>query len=201
VLCYVSGMRFFHCIFAVGLLAACSSSNSGTGSTGTTGAGASGTTGAGGTTTSSATTATTSTGGAGGAASTTAGTGGATCYPDDAGGSTDTWTNYAQAFFKSYCVECHGATIPNPENPSQPASQNFNLLTDVTPLKSTIRCGVTPGADPATNTPAIVQCGCNPNSFPPPGQFPIYDSTMSNMKPDSADRLRIVAWIDNGCPE
>jgi hypothetical protein len=193
-------MRFFHCIFAVGLLAACSSSNSGTGSTGTMDATSSSTTGAGGTTTSTtaATTSTSSTGGAGGAASTTAstgttGAGGETCYPDDAGDSTDTWTNYAMAFFKTYCVECHGATIPNPENPSQPASQNFNLLTDVTPLKSTIRCGVSPvGVD---------QCGCNPNSFPPPGQFPIYDSTMSNMKPDSADRLRIVAWIDNGCPE
>ena len=64
-----------------------------------------------------------------------------------------------------------------------------------------MRCGVSPPADQAAGTPEVVQCGCNPNSFPPPGQFPIFDSTMSNTKPSAAERLRIVAWIDNGCPE
>ena len=118
----------------------------------------------------------------------------------------DTWNNFAKAFFATYCVECHSATVPDP---TVDPNQNFNIYSDVVGLDQTIRCGVSPGAasmtDPAGTGPGVTpndfQPGCPKTGFPPPGQFPIYNTTMSNPKPSSAERLRIVAWIDHGAPE
>jgi hypothetical protein len=106
----------------------------------------------------------------------------------DAGGLT--WNNGGKAFFAKYCVECHSATDPDP---SQYPNQNFNIYSDVVGLDKTIRCGVAPVGQ--------VQSGCPANGFPPPGQFPIYNAAMSNPKPTDAERLQIIAWIDEGAPE
>jgi hypothetical protein len=89
----------------------------------------------------------------------------------------DTWTNYAEGFFKKYCVSCHNGT-------TEP--QNFNDYTQVDALKATIRCGVAP----------VLQSGCS-NSPYPPNQFPIG----MGPKPTAAERDRLVAWINAGAPE
>jgi len=103
----------------------------------------------------------------------------------ESGGGGDTWTNYAQGFFKTYCVECHNATTPY-------AMQDFNVYADVKGLDATIRCGVAPAG--------MTQSGCSP-SGPMAGQFPISDKAGTNPKPSSAERLRIVAWINAGAPQ
>jgi hypothetical protein len=56
--------------------------------------------------------------------------------------------------------------------------------------KDVIRCGVCVQQDPAWNCPAS----------PPAEQFPISDQAGTNPKPSNADRDRVVAWIDAGCP-
>jgi hypothetical protein len=96
----------------------------------------------------------------------------------DAG--TTTWDNYAEGFFKTYCVACHNA--------STMGMQNFNLYADVKGLDQTIRCGVTPKTEP--------QPDCASSMYPA-GQFPIGTGAY----PSDADRLRIVAWINAGAPE
>jgi len=53
---------------------------------------------------------------------------------------------------------------------------------------ATIRCGVA----------STVLSGCG--SFPPPEQFPITDAKGTNPKPSTAERARIVAWIEAGTP-
>jgi hypothetical protein len=95
----------------------------------------------------------------------------------------DTWANFAQGFFKTYCVECHNATKP------AGGAQNFNEYADVKALASTIRCGVAPMGE--------FQSSCSKTAFPPPGQFPIGTGPY----PSDADRLRIIAWINAGLPE
>jgi hypothetical protein len=111
----------------------------------------------------------------------------------------DTWNNFAKGFFATYCVECHNATIPDP---TDDPNQNFNIYSDVVGLKTTIRCGVSPGIASMTGvTTNDYQPGCPKTGFPPPGQFPIYNAAMSNPKPSSAERLRLIAWIDHGAPE
>jgi hypothetical protein len=92
--------------------------------------------------------------------------------------STDTWASYAQGFFATYCVECHGA--------SAPTGLNFTLLSDVQAEKATIRCGVAP----------VLLSGCS--GSPPPKQFPISDAAGTNPKPTDEERDRIVSWIDAG---
>lgn len=109
--------------------------------------------------------------GSGGAPS---GSGGAS---DGAPGA-DTWSNFAQAFFATYCVSCHdGSGTPKGD---------FRKFADVDPLKSTIRCGV------ATS----VLAGCEQSSYPP-RQFPVGNGP----KPTDGERSRLVAWIDAGAKE
>ncbi len=113
--------------------------------------------------------------------------------PDTAGPKSDapangdtTWNNYAEGFFKTYCVSCHDAsTAPAPP---QNLPQNFNVFADVKGLDSTIRCGVAPKTEP--------QSGCSASPYPA-GQFPIGPGPY----PTDADRLRIIAWINAGAPE
>jgi hypothetical protein len=100
------------------------------------------------------------------------------------GADADTWNNYAECFFQVYCVSCH-------QPGGEASEQNFNDYSAVKPVTSTIRCGVAP----------TLQSGCPTNGFPPPLQFPIYNATMSNPKPDDATRLRIINWINAGAPE
>jgi hypothetical protein len=115
------------------------------------------------------------------------GGGGDTSKPPSEGAATDdTWDNYAKAFFKTYCVECHNATTPY-------SKQDFTIYADVIGLEKTIRCGVAPKG--------MVQSGCPTSGFPPPGQFPISNGAGTNPKPSNADRLRIIAWINAGAPE
>ena len=99
----------------------------------------------------------------------------------DAGGSVDgatsadTWTNFAQGFFTTYCVPCHSANPP----------RDYSTMVDVMRDSAEIACGVSPTA--------LSGCG----SFPPPNQFPIG----TGPHPSDADRQRIVAWIEAGLPE
>jgi len=93
----------------------------------------------------------------------------------------DTWGNYAEGFFKKYCVECHSPTV----NPTY----DFTQYAIVKKNAPTIRCGVA----------ATHQSGCA--SVPMPTQFPISDAAGTNPKPSDAERARIVAWIEAGTPE
>lgn len=94
----------------------------------------------------------------------------------------DTWASWAQGFFATYCVECHG--------PSDPTMRDYTKYADVLRDKDTIRCGV------AAEQPQAWSCP----PFPPPRQFPITDDAGTNPKPTDALRARVVAWIDAGCP-
>jgi hypothetical protein len=94
----------------------------------------------------------------------------------------DTWVSWDQGFFAKYCVECHG--------PSDPTGLDFTQQSIVVTNKLTIRCGIAATQDPSWD------CA----SFPPPEQFPLSDSSGHNPKPSPAERLRVIAWIDGGCP-
>ena len=87
-----------------------------------------------------------------------------------------------EGFFQKYCVECHA--------PGNPDGNDFTQLANVVHEKDVIRCGIATEQDPSW--------GCA--TFPPPLQFPISDSTMSNPKPSDAERARVIAWVDAGCP-
>ena len=148
----------------VALLSSCGSDDaSSPGPGGTAGSGGTGATGGGGTAGS---------GGTGGSAGAAGAAG--------AAGVADTWTNFAQGFFATYCIECHGAGD---------ALRDYSTIGDVIRDKDSIRCGVASAA----------QTGCG--SWPPPKQFPIDNATQSNPKPADAERDRIVAWIEAGLPE
>ncbi len=108
-----------------------------------------------------------------------AGSGGATGAGGSAAG--DTWGSYAEGFFKKYCVECHSPTV----NPMY----DFTQYAIVKKNAPTIRCGVA----------ATHQSGCA--NVPAPTQFPISDAAGTNPKPSTAERDRIVAWIEAGTPE
>jgi hypothetical protein len=100
----------------------------------------------------------------------------------DGGADLDTWDNWGQGFFATYCVECHG--ISNPDG------LDFGVQATVVANKDVIRCGVSVQQDPSWNCPAS----------PPAKQFPISDMAGTNPKPTDADRDRAVAWITAGCP-
>jgi hypothetical protein len=90
-----------------------------------------------------------------------------------------TWTSFAQPFFQSYCVSCH--------RPGGQASlQDFNQYSVVKANAATIRCGVAPAG--------MLPSGCSGN--PSAGQFPIGNGP----KPSDAERLTLLAWIDQGAP-
>lgn len=91
----------------------------------------------------------------------------------------DTWANFAQTAFSTYCVECH--------NPNDPL-RDYDKLADVMKDAPLIRCGVA----------ATMQPGCG--ATPVPKQFPINDMAGTNPKPSDVTRARIVAWIDAGMP-
>ena len=121
--------------------------------------------------------------GSGGAAGSggTAGSGGAgAAGAAGAAGLADTWGSFAQGFFATYCIECHGAGD---------ALRDYTTIDDVMRDKDSIRCGVA----------SVAQSGCG--SWPPPKQFPIDNATQSNPKPPDADRDRLVAWLEAGLPE
>lgn len=95
--------------------------------------------------------------------------------PGDAGPpSGDTWASFAEAFFATYCTECHDAT-----------PRDYRTIDGVRTDAATIACGVT----------ATARAGCG--SFPPPRQFPIG----TGPRPTDDERARLVAWIDAGMPE
>jgi len=130
-------------------------------------------------------TATTASSGSGGASSTSGKTTGATTAQaattsaSTGTGTTDTWTNFAQAFYAKYCVECHGAGNPN---------RDYTTLVGVMKDAALDRCGVSTKSE----------TGCT--GSPAPKQFPINDATNSNPKPTDVERTRVVAWIDAGLP-
>jgi hypothetical protein len=95
---------------------------------------------------------------------------------------TDTWSNWAAGFFTTYCIECHSA--------SDPKGLDFGEHSIVTTNRAQIRCGVCVAQEPAWGCPAV----------PAAKQFPISDSAGTNPKPSDADRDRVVAWINAGCP-
>jgi hypothetical protein len=88
----------------------------------------------------------------------------------------DTWSTFAQTFFDSYCVECHGADS---------ATRDYTLLDQVIRDADEIRCGV--AVDKIDGCP----------DFPPPQQFPIGNGAM----PSDEERDRLVAWIEAGTAE
>ena len=95
------------------------------------------------------------------------------------GAASDTWTNFAQGFVTTYCVECHAAGNPN---------RDYTTLDGVKVDAAEIRCGVS----------TIIESGCT--GFPPPKQFPVDNAAHTNPKPSDADRARLIAWIDAGSP-
>ncbi|HEY8073718.1 MAG TPA: hypothetical protein VIF62_06410 [Labilithrix sp.] len=107
-----------------------------------------------------------------------------TSPPPAAEAGADTWTNFAQGFTSTYCVECHGA--------SDTKGRDYTQYAKVAAEKAEIRCGVAASQDPSWS------CA----SFPPAKQFPIDDGkSPPNAKPSDADRARMVAWLTAGAPE
>ncbi|HEY3817044.1 MAG TPA: hypothetical protein VGL81_07735 [Polyangiaceae bacterium] len=100
----------------------------------------------------------------------------------DGGPDLDTWDNWAGGFFAKYCVECHGV--------GNTSGLDFGVQATVVANQSTIRCGVCAAQDPSWGCPAS----------PPAKQFPISDTAGTNPKPSDAERDRVVAWIEAGCP-
>jgi hypothetical protein len=96
----------------------------------------------------------------------------------EASADTDTWANYAQGFFATYCTSCHNA--------QDPTGRDFTVQANVENDKRLARCGVAVAQDPKWTCPAS----------PVPEQFPIGNGP----KPSNADRARLVAWITAGAP-
>ncbi len=101
----------------------------------------------------------------------------------------DTWTDYAQGFFATYCTSCH--TVGGPGDPSAATGLDFTQYADVQANGPTIRCGVAVTQEPSW--------GCS--GSPAAEQFPICNSGCTNAKPSDAERDRLVAWISAGMPE
>jgi len=97
-------------------------------------------------------------------------------------GGADTWCNYAQCFFSTYCVSCH-----NPNAAGASSAQDFRQYSQVQLYAPIIRCGVSTHQDTAWD--------CASLSFPTTArQFPVG----TGPKPTDANRDRLVAWIDAG---
>jgi hypothetical protein len=118
----------------------------------------------------------------GGSGQSDASTAAETSTGDDAAGG-DTWASWGQGFFTRYCVECHGV--------SDPKGLDFGVQATVVANQDDIRCGVAVTQDPSWS--------CGPTGIAAK-QFPISDSAGTNPKPSDAERARVVAWIDAGCP-
>lgn len=93
----------------------------------------------------------------------------------------DTWANFGQGFFATYCTSCHSP------NGSDPGSKDFTMYASVMANAPEIRCGV------AVTQDAAWMCA----AFPPPKQFPVG----TGAKPTDAERNRLVQWISAGLPQ
>jgi cytochrome c553 len=98
----------------------------------------------------------------------------------DTGPVADTWDNFAQGFFATYCVACHD------DDKKGVATRDYHLLANVIKEKAEIACGVSSAAE-------WTKRGC---TAPPARQFPIGNGA----KPTDAERDRLVRWIDSGTP-
>lgn len=96
----------------------------------------------------------------------------------DAMGAAPKWTSFAQQFFATYCVHCHG-----PGNTKRDYSQDAQVQRDA----MLIACGVTPGPQPLAGCPAA----------PAPAQFPVGNGPF----PTDDERNELVAWIAAGLPQ
>jgi hypothetical protein len=101
----------------------------------------------------------------------------------------DTWTDYAQGFFATYCTSCH--TVGGAGDPTAATGLDFTQYADVQANGPTIRCGVGVTQD------ATWDCTGSPAAE----QFPICNSGCTNPKPTAAERDRLVAWVSAGMPE
>ena len=95
----------------------------------------------------------------------------------------DTWANFAQEFFATYCVSCH-----NQDNTGD-ASRDYTMFSAVSAEADAIACGVASAATRAT-------LGCQPGD-PQAEQFP----AGSGPSPTADEREQLVAWIEAGMPE
>jgi len=101
--------------------------------------------------------------------------GGAPDAGEDAGTvAGDTWANWAQGFFETYCTECHAG-----------GRRDYTTITEARRDVDTIRCGVSPE----------VEMGCG--SFPRPRQFPVGDGPF----PTDEERARLIDWLNAGLTE
>ena len=91
----------------------------------------------------------------------------------------DTWTNWANDFFGTYCNRCHSMGGTGYRS----GVLDFTMYDKVVAASVKTRCG----------TAATMQSGCG--TSPHPKQFPI-----AAPYPSDADRARLVAWIDAGLP-
>lgn len=115
------------------------------------------------------------------ASAATSGSGPGSASSGAGGGAADeTWGNFAQGFFATYCVECHDTSMP---------MHDYATIDDVKVDKDLIRCGV--------SSTKLSGCG----DYPAPEQFPIDNAAGDNPKPDLITRSRLVSWIDAGLPE
>ncbi len=108
---------------------------------------------------------------------------------DSTTGSADTWGNYAQGFFVTYCTSCH--TVGASGDPTVGTALDFTHYGQVQAHGASIQCGVAVTQDPSWS------CA----SFPPARQFPICNSGCTNPKPSNAERTRLSAWITAGMPQ
>lgn len=83
----------------------------------------------------------------------------------------DTWSNFGQTFFATYCVACHSGGL-----------RDYRTITQVQRDFAHVRCGVS----------AVARTDCG--GAPAPRQFP----AGSGVKPTDPERARLVAWIDSG---
>ncbi|MEM9067698.1 MAG: hypothetical protein AAGE52_04305 [Myxococcota bacterium] len=88
----------------------------------------------------------------------------------------DTWTNFAEAWLATYCVECH---------PGSSGTRDYTTPDDVMRDQDRIRCGVSPDRP-------LEGCATSPA----PRQFPVGGGP----RPDDESRRRFVAWIEAGLP-
>jgi hypothetical protein len=95
----------------------------------------------------------------------------------------DTWANYAEEFFVTYCVSCH-----NDDNIGD-ASRDYHVFATVMAEQDVIACGMTKSEEDHTAR------GCEES--PPARQFP----PGNGPKPTDEERDRLIEWIDAGLAE
>jgi hypothetical protein len=122
-------------------------------------------------------------GGRGGAAGGAAGAGGKGGGAAGGAAGTDTWANYAQGFFQTYCVSCH-----NDDN-SGTATRDYHMLANVMSEKAKIACGVSKSQADWTKR------GCA--GSPAASQF----RAGTGAKPSNAERDRLITGWTRIRPE